>query len=100
MIVSFTMLGILPMVQNMPPWIVQVVYVSVNIFSGLDFLGVIKCSQHISRQFSSTIMAWEIILSSGTVLLLPMIVGLAAPNNSVNEVLIRGRNRNMTFGPK
>ena len=86
MIIAFVALTILPMFAGIPVWLVQIAYTSVNVFCGLDFLGIIKCSQRISQHFASTIMAWESIISSVTVLLLPLVVGLAAPNNTVDEV--------------
>lgn len=85
MICAFCALTVLPLVSGIPAWLVQTAYTAVNVFSGLDFLGVIKCSQQFSYPFSSTIMAWESILSSVTTLLLPLAIDLAAPNNRVDE---------------
>lgn len=100
MIVAFVALTILPMFAGIPVWLVQIAYTSVNVFCGLDFLGIIKCSQRISQHFACTIMAWESIISSVTVLLLPLVVGLAAPNNTVDEVVLSVQNPieiNQTF---
>lgn len=47
MALCFFGLALLPSMQSVPSWVVQIAYTFVNVFSGLDFLGVIKCSQRV-----------------------------------------------------
>uniref|UniRef100_A0A1I8AX10 MFS domain-containing protein n=1 Tax=Meloidogyne hapla TaxID=6305 RepID=A0A1I8AX10_MELHA len=81
----FISLAFLPLAKWFPLWSVQFVYTLVNLFCGLDFLGVIRCSQRISQQFSHVLMAWNSMISSITILLLPLFVTLIAPNNYIHE---------------
>lgn len=85
MALCFFGLALLPSMQSVPSWVVQIAYTFVNVFSGLDFLGVIKCSQRISQQFAHVLMAWNSIISSITVLFLPLAVTILASENSIVE---------------
>nr|CAD2206201.1 unnamed protein product [Meloidogyne enterolobii] len=81
----FILLALLPLAKWVPLWSVQLVYTLINLFCGLDFLGVIRCSQRISQQFSHVLMAWNSMISSITILLLPLFVTLIAPYNLIHE---------------
>ncbi|KAF7640463.1 hypothetical protein Mgra_00000284 [Meloidogyne graminicola] len=81
----FISLAILPLANFFPSWTAQLVYILINLFCGLDFLGVIRCSQRISQQFSHVLMAWNSMISSFTVLLLPLFVTVFASDNLINQ---------------
>ncbi|KAI1724004.1 major facilitator superfamily domain-containing protein [Ditylenchus destructor] len=84
--ICFFILALLPMLfGKVPLWIVQVFYSSVNLFCGVGFLGVLKSSEIIAQHFSHVLMAWESIISSLIVLILPLAINVIAPKNTVEE---------------
>ncbi|KAI1693876.1 major facilitator superfamily domain-containing protein [Ditylenchus destructor] len=86
MITCYGFLALIPMIMNDPPiWLMQIFYTSINMFSGLAYLGLIKAAIVISRQHSHVLMSGEIIISAAIMLCMPLIVSLIAPDNTVEQ---------------
>uniref|UniRef100_A0A914H118 glutathione synthase n=1 Tax=Globodera rostochiensis TaxID=31243 RepID=A0A914H118_GLORO len=88
-ICCFVSLALLPKILlstlTIPIWLVQILYTSVVAFAGLDFLGVVRCAQMISQSFSHILMNWISAINSLILLLLPIFVTFAVPNQNVEE---------------
>uniref|UniRef100_A0A915EM59 Major facilitator superfamily (MFS) profile domain-containing protein n=1 Tax=Ditylenchus dipsaci TaxID=166011 RepID=A0A915EM59_9BILA len=62
--------------------LIQICFTGVTVFSGLNCVGVVKCAQLISRELSHVLMAWNTLLGSAIILLIPLGVSIVAPNNT------------------
>ncbi|KAF7638670.1 MFS domain-containing protein [Meloidogyne graminicola] len=66
-------------------WIILPFYAFLNVFTGLDFLGIFRYSQYISVKYSELIISWLNIVMSIISLTLPGIVALIAPNDTIKQ---------------
>ncbi|KAI1717862.1 major facilitator superfamily domain-containing protein [Ditylenchus destructor] len=82
MAACFVALAILPASQIT---LLQVCFTSATVFSGLNCVGVVKCIQLAARDLSHVIYAWNTLLYSFIVLLMPIFVSLAAPENTMEQ---------------
>ncbi|TKR59536.1 hypothetical protein L596_029192 [Steinernema carpocapsae] len=82
MALCFLFLAYVPVENAFLGWIA---YTSALTFSGLNIVGVIRCSQLVSRQHVHFVMAITSFINSVVVLLLPVFVRILAPNNSGSE---------------
>ncbi|KAI1718306.1 major facilitator superfamily domain-containing protein [Ditylenchus destructor] len=71
--------------NNAPTWLVQIFYVSINMFSGFGFLGLVKAAALVSQQYSHVLMSGEIIITSIVVLILPILMSIFVPDNTVDQ---------------
>lgn len=69
-------------------WVIVPFYATLNMFTGLDFLGIVRCTQTIALRHAEVLIAWQSIVSSTVALVLPTIVSMAAPNDSLPEWML------------
>ncbi|KAI1713865.1 major facilitator superfamily domain-containing protein [Ditylenchus destructor] len=82
MAACFAALAILPASQIT---LLQVCFTGATVFSGLNCVGVVKCIQLAARDLSHVIYAWNTLLYSFIVLLMPLFVSLVAPENTMEQ---------------
>ncbi|KAI1731246.1 major facilitator superfamily domain-containing protein [Ditylenchus destructor] len=85
-IFCYVCLATVPLLFNdVPTWLMQIFYVSINMFSGFGFLGLVKAAALVSQQYSHVLMSGEIIITSIVVLLLPILMSVFVPDNTVDQ---------------
>uniref|UniRef100_A0A914MAQ5 Uncharacterized protein n=2 Tax=Meloidogyne TaxID=189290 RepID=A0A914MAQ5_MELIC len=60
-------------------------YSTINMFTGLDFLGIFRYAQFIALKHSEVLISWTNIVISIVPLILPGIVAAAAPDDTIKQ---------------
>uniref|UniRef100_A0A915DZA5 Major facilitator superfamily (MFS) profile domain-containing protein n=1 Tax=Ditylenchus dipsaci TaxID=166011 RepID=A0A915DZA5_9BILA len=81
----FFALTILQSIKDCPAWVLQIFFTASTPFSGMNFLGVVKCATLISGKFSPVLMAWYTLIDGSTVLILPLLVNFFAPDGTLYQ---------------
>ncbi|KAI1701607.1 major facilitator superfamily domain-containing protein [Ditylenchus destructor] len=85
-IICYACLALFPILMtDVPTWLMQVFYTSVNMFCGLAFLGMIKSAAVIAKQYSHVTMTGVCTTSSLIILILPLVVSLIVPDNTLEQ---------------
>uniref|UniRef100_A0A915DW23 Uncharacterized protein n=1 Tax=Ditylenchus dipsaci TaxID=166011 RepID=A0A915DW23_9BILA len=86
MALCFFALTSLQSIKNCPAWVLQIFFTASTPFSGMNFLGIVKCATLISGKFSPVLMAWFTLIDDGiAVLLIPLLVNFIAPDGTLYQ---------------
>ncbi|KAI1709966.1 hypothetical protein DdX_10978 [Ditylenchus destructor] len=73
---------------DVPTWLLQAFYTPINMFCGLAFLGMYKSAAVIAKQYAHVTMTGLCTIQSLIMLILPLIVSLIVPDNSLEQELL------------
>uniref|UniRef100_A0A1I8AZA2 MFS domain-containing protein n=1 Tax=Meloidogyne hapla TaxID=6305 RepID=A0A1I8AZA2_MELHA len=82
--ISMTGLAFIPYLTS-SLWFILPFYSTINLFTGLDFLGIFRYSQTIAVKHSEFLLSWLNVVMSSVPLVLPGIIALAAPDDTIKQ---------------
>ncbi|KAI1715810.1 major facilitator superfamily domain-containing protein [Ditylenchus destructor] len=86
-IFCYACLALFPTVMaDVPTWLLQAFYTPINMFCGLAFLGMYKSAAVIAKQYAHVTMTGLCTIQSLIMLILPLLVSLMVPDNSLEQV--------------